>query len=141
MFQSIQDQLIHSFAKYAIAYFGIFYLRYKFLSKHLLLNSFSILSDMIHHFSFVNSNDLALSQKHFQLLVSSVDVRLYNALCLDLLLYSHVLIFVENYLLGYLTIIYGGGGGGRANLPIKQSFCYSSKTVGSRLLKLCGFYC
>ena len=111
MFQSIQDQLIHSFAKYATAYFGIFYLRYKFASKHLLLNSFSILSDMIHHFSFVNSNDLALSQKHFQLLVSSVEVRLYNALYLDLLLYSHVLIFVENYLLGYLTIIYGGGGG------------------------------
>ena len=138
MFQSIQDQLIHSFAKCAIAYFGIFYLRYKFPSKHLLLNSFSILSDMIHHFSFVTSNDLALSQKHLQLLVSSVEVRLYSALYLDLLLYSHVLIFVENYLLGYITIIYGGGG---SNLPTKQSFCYSSKTVGSRLLKLCGFYC
>ena len=33
--------------------------------------------------------------------------------------------------------LYGGGG---ANLP-QAVFCYSSKTVGARLLKLCGFYC
>ena len=34
--------------------------------------------------------------------------------------------------------LYGGGG---ANLPPQAVFCYSSKTVGARLLKLCGFYC
>ena len=39
-----------------------------------------------------------------------------------------------------LTLIYMGGGG--ANLsPPRQFFCYSSKPVGARLLKLCGFYC
>ena len=32
--------------------------------------------------------------------------------------------------------LYWGGGG----LP-EAVFCYSSKTVGARLLKLCGFYC
>ena len=31
----------------------------------------------------------------------------------------------------------GGRGGGEAYL---QFFCYSSKTIGARLLKLCGFY-
>ena len=33
--------------------------------------------------------------------------------------------------------LYGGG----ANLPPREFFCYSSETVGARLLKLCGFYC
>ena len=34
----------------------------------------------------------------------------------------------------------GGGEGGEANLP-PGSFCYRSKMIGARLLKLCGFYC
>ena len=35
-----------------------------------------------------------------------------------------------------LTLVYMGGGGGGGAV-----FCYSSKTVGARLLKLCDFYC
>ena len=38
-----------------------------------------------------------------------------------------------------LTLIYMGGGGGK--FAPQAVFCYSSKTVGARLLKLCGFYC
>ena len=34
--------------------------------------------------------------------------------------------------------LYRGGG---ANLPPRQFFCRSSKTVGARLLKLSDFYC
>ena len=38
-----------------------------------------------------------------------------------------------------LTLFYIGGGGGK--FAPRQCFCYSSKTVGTRLLKLCDFYC
>ena len=38
-----------------------------------------------------------------------------------------------------LTLIYIGEGGGEF-APL-EVFCYSSKTVGARLLKLCDFYC
>ena len=38
----------------------------------------------------------------------------------------------------YLTLIYMRRWGKFAH---RQFFCYSSKMVGARLLKLCGFYC
>ena len=38
-----------------------------------------------------------------------------------------------------LTLFYMGGGG-EGDLPQRQLFCYSSKTVGARLLKLCDLY-
>ena len=40
----------------------------------------------------------------------------------------------------HLTLAYIGEGGGGENLP-PGIFCYSLKTVGDRLLKLCDFYC
>ena len=36
--------------------------------------------------------------------------------------------------------LYGGAGGGGKFAP-RQFFCHSSKTVGTRFLKLCDFYC
>ena len=48
---------------------------------------------------------------------------------------NHLTIFVYQHLV-ILTLIYMGGG----DLP-QAVFCYTSKTVGARLLKLCDCYC
>ena len=40
---------------------------------------------------------------------------------------------------GYLNLNYIGGGG--VKFAPQEVFCCSSKTVGPRLLKLCGYYC
>ena len=51
--------------------------------------------------------------------------------------------FLFNQSVVQLTIfnsnLYGGGGGGKYATP-GSFFCYSSKTVGARLLKLCILY-
>ena len=72
-----------------------------------------------------------------------------NAIWSILLKYQKIGVQIQFYIVAFLngTIVfffnpnlYGRGGGGGGGIRFQAVFCYSSKTVGARSMKLCGFY-